>query len=102
MKRLIKKALWTLGYDLHKRTDWSQPDDSLLADEVIAGPWVGTVLQVANRYYRPPVMQHHRSKFGDDMRLKYIADFLDVRDQRILEIGPLEGHHSVLLEKMGV
>ena len=36
------------------------------------------------------------------MRLKYIASFLDVRDQRIMEIGPLEAYYSILFEKMGV
>lgn len=104
MKALIKKALRAFGYELHKqlKPQLSQPDDTVLTDDVVVGPWVGTVLQVSNRYYRPPVLQHHRSKFGEDTRLKYITDFLDVRDQRILEIGPLEGHHSVILEKMGV
>jgi len=28
--------------------------------------------------------------------------FLDVRGYRILELGPLEGHHSVILEKLGI
>jgi hypothetical protein len=26
----------------------------------------------------------------------------NVRDQRVLEMGPLEGHHNIILEKMGV
>jgi hypothetical protein len=101
VKTLIKKALWACGYDIHKRQPQAL-DDSILTDEVVSGPWVGRALQVSNRYYRPPVLQHHHSQYGDDTRLKYITDFLDVRDQRILEIGPLEGYHSTILEKMGV
>jgi 2-polyprenyl-3-methyl-5-hydroxy-6-metoxy-1,4-benzoquinol methylase len=50
----------------------------------------------------PDILRYHRTIYGDDERLKYIIYFLDVRDQRVLEIGPLEGHHSVILEKMGV
>jgi hypothetical protein len=106
MKALIKKALWTLGYELHPRSSEagqsSQPDASTLRDEVIEGRWIGNILQVLNRHYRPSALQYHRTQFGDDTRLKYITEFLDVRDQRILELGAAEGHHSILLEKMGV
>ena len=91
VKTLIKKALWACGYDIHKRQPQAPLKNSILTDEVVSGPWVGRALQVSNRYYRPPVLQHHRSKYGDDTRLEYITDFLDVRDQRILEIGPLKG-----------
>src|SRR5262249_33021512 len=35
-------------------------------------------------------------------RLKYILYFLDLREQRVLEIGPLYGTHSFMLEKLGV
>ena len=101
MKALIKKALWTLGYELHPRA-FAHPDASMLRDEVIEGPWTGNTLQVSNRYYRPPVLRYHRTAFGDDTRSKYITEFLDVRDQRILELGAHEGYHSILLEKMGV
>lgn len=79
-------------------TDTLPPRDEVLCDE----RWIYHVLQMANRHFKPEVMQYHRSPYGDDTRLKYIAYFLDVRDQRVLEVGPLEGHHSVLLEKMGV
>ena len=80
---------------------WPQPDTPAPVDELLGGPWIYHVLQMANRYYRPSVLRYHRA-VGDDNRLKYITYFLDVRDQRVLEIGPLEGHHSVILEKMGV
>jgi hypothetical protein len=69
---------------------------------MLAGPWFYHVLQMSNRYYSPSILRYHRTIYGDDERLKYITYFLDVRDQRVLEIGPLEGHHSVLLEKMGI
>jgi len=106
MKKAIKKVSLTLGYEVHKSQPKpyvpSPPDDSILTDDIVQGPWVSGVLQMSNRYYRPPVLQHYGSKFGEDTRLKYITDFLDVRDQRILEIGPLEAYYSILLEKMGV
>ena len=57
--------------------------------------------EMANRNYRPAVLQYRRSKYGDDQRLKYIVNFLDLRGPRTLEPGPFGGHHSVLLE-MGV
>jgi hypothetical protein len=99
VKALIKKSLWTLGYEIRRRPE---PDTPAPTDEVLAGPWFYHVLQMANRNYRPSILQYHRTIYGEDERLKYIAYFLDVRDQRVLEIGPLEGHHSVILEKMGV
>jgi hypothetical protein len=102
VKALLKKALWSIGYEIRKRRSEFQPDGPAPTDEVIDGPWLYHVLQMSNRYYHPDVLQYHRTKYGEDQRLKYIAYFLDVRDQRVLEIGPLEGHHSVILEKMGV
>jgi len=58
---------------------------------------------MSNRDYRPQVLHYHRRGFEEeDVRLKYIASFLDVRDQRIMEIGPLEAYYSILFEKMGV
>lgn len=63
--------------------------------------WVYHAGCMANRHYRPPELVYKRMA-ADDNRLKYILYFLDVRDQRVLELGPMEGHHSVILEKMGV
>jgi hypothetical protein len=102
LKKTITKALWTLGYDIHKRTP--PPGiltDDILTDDILPVPWVSHVLQMSNRYYRPPVLQYP-SRFGEDERLRYINYFLDVRGQRILEIGPLEAYYSIILEKMGV
>jgi hypothetical protein len=106
VKALIKKALRALGYEI-RRVDppgaqWPQPDGPAPTDEVLAGPWLYHVLQMANQYYKPTTLRYHRTIYGEDERLKYITYFLDVRNQRVLEIGPLEGHHSVILEKMGV
>lgn len=106
VKALIKKASRRLGYEIQRRNrsspQWPQPDGPAPTDEMLAGPWFYHVLQMANRYYRPRTLRYHRTIYGEDSRLKYIAHFLDVRGQRVLEIGPLEGHHSVILEKMGV
>jgi Methyltransferase domain len=102
MKSIIKSALRAIGYEIRKTSAWPKPDGEPPRDEVIAGPWTYHVLQMANRNYRPPILRYHRTTYGEDHRLKYITYFLDVRDCRVLEIGPFEGHHSVLLEKMGV
>ena len=102
MKALIKKTLARFGYAIRRLPERDDSDDSPApTDEVTAGPWFSHALQMGNRYYRPKVLHYHRGEIEDE-RLKYIAYFLHVRDQRILEIGPFEGYHSVVLEKMGV
>ena len=94
VKSLIKKGLATLGYEIRKVVRLDSSDFSIL--------WHTEVLHMSNRFFRPEKLQYRPTIYGVDKRLKYMAYFLDVRDQRILEIGPLEGHHSIILEKMGV
>jgi hypothetical protein len=88
----INKTLAKIGYKIQKLPERDEGDND-------PGP-TDEVIRMANRHHRPQVLRYH----GDfeDKRLKYITDFLDVRDKRILEIGPFLGYHSVLLEKMGV
>jgi 2-polyprenyl-3-methyl-5-hydroxy-6-metoxy-1,4-benzoquinol methylase len=81
---------------------WAYSDGPALTDEIIEGPWTYHVLQMANRHFEPEHLAYHRTQYGEDHRIKYIAYFLDLRGLRTLELGPFEGHHSVLLEKMGV
>jgi hypothetical protein len=105
MKAIAKRLARSLGYEISKiqsPSAWPPPDSEPPEDEVIPGPWIYHVLQMANQHYQPRTLRYHRTKYGDDQRIKYIAYFLDLRGLRTLEIGPLEGHHSVLLEKMGV
>jgi tetratricopeptide (TPR) repeat protein len=64
--------------------------------------WMYHAPQMASRSYRPARLAYSRGKLGEDHRLKYLLYFMDVRGQRVLELGPLEGHHSVVLAKMGV
>jgi len=64
--------------------------------------WLHHAPQMANKFYRPPRLAYYRGQYGEDYRLKYLLYFLDVRGQRVLELGPQEGHHSVMLEKLGV
>ena len=59
-------------------------------------------MRMANRMFRPKPLFYRRGEFGDDHRLKYLLMFLDVRDWRVLELGPLSCHHSIMLEKLGV
>lgn len=100
VKSLIKKGLATLGYDIRKIVRLNSPDSP--NDEMLPVQWHSEALQMSNRFFRPAKLQYCPTIYGVDKRLKYVAYFLDVRDQRILEIGPLEGHHSIILEKMGV
>lgn len=104
MKALIKRLTRSAGYEIRKiqPTTWSNIDGDPPQDEIVPGPWTGWALQMANRNHRPEVLRYHATKYGDDQRLKYIAYFLDLRDLRTLELGPFEGHHSIVLEKMGV
>jgi tetratricopeptide (TPR) repeat protein len=64
--------------------------------------WLYHAPQMASQAYRPPRLAYEPGEYGDDERLKYILYFLDVRGWRVLEIGPQEGHHSLILDKMGV
>jgi len=103
IKTGLKKVVRALGYEIRKiQPKPAEQDRDLMEDEVISGPWVSGVLQMANQNYRPPVLRYRRTTYGDDQRLKYMMYFLDLRGCRVLELGPLEGHLSVLLEKMGV
>jgi Methyltransferase domain len=101
VKALIKKTLASFDYAIRRLPERDDSNDPAPTDDLIAGPWFSHVLQMANQHYRPNVLHYRRGEIEDE-RLKYIAYFLDVRDQRILEIGPFEGYHSVILEKMGV
>ena|ERR1700761_1951062 len=104
MKALIKRAAKSVGYEIRRiqPTHSSENGEGAPQDEIVEGPWESYVLQMANQHYRPASLHYHGSKYGDDQRLKHIAYFLDLRGLRVLEAGPFEGHHSVLLEKMGV
>jgi hypothetical protein len=108
LKRAVKALLNACGYELIRRgslSDWLPPwitEPEPVTDEVIGGEWQTHALQMVNRSYRPARLAYRRTKFGDDQRLKYLLYFLDLRDKRTLELGPFEGHHSILLEKLGV
>lgn len=72
-----------------------------IVDELIPHGWDYHVLHMANRHYQPPRLGYLRTPFGEDMRIKYITHFLDLRELRVMELGAHEGHHSILIEKMG-
>ena len=100
VKSLIKRGLATLGYEIRKVAPLNSPEPA--PGEKLSEQWHTEALQMANRFFRPPNLQYRPTIYGVDKRLKYMSYFLDVRDQRVLEIGPLEGHHSIILEKMGI
>jgi len=62
---------------------------------------VGAEPQLANRNHRPEVMAYGASPAAEDRRLKYVLHYLDVRDRTVLELGPLFGHFTVMLDKLG-
>jgi SAM-dependent methyltransferase len=112
VKSLVKKLLRGLDYEIRRAGSKETVPYGLLPpwiaepkpveDEVIKEGWIYHALQMANRNYRPPQLAYYRTQYGEDQRIKYIAYFLDLRDKRVLELGPLEGHHSIILEKLGV
>jgi SAM-dependent methyltransferase len=62
---------------------------------------LGEEPQLANRHYRPSVMAYGGGPHAEDRRLKYLVHYLDVRDRQVLELGPLYGHFTVMLDKLG-
>ena len=113
MKKIIRFILRKFGFEVRKinksflndqplTAKWikdSEPEPNV--DEVIKEGWVSNVLHMANKNYTPPNLSYLRTQDGEDYRIKYVAYSLDLRDQRVLEMGPFEGRHSVLIEKMG-
>jgi SAM-dependent methyltransferase len=114
LKHLFKKLLRSAGLELRRigsiqyglLPPWVASEPPLTKDEVNKGAEVEAeplaAEPLANRTYRPPRLAYRRTQYGDDHRLKYILYFLDLRDQRVLELGPFHGVHSFILEKMGV
>jgi 2-polyprenyl-3-methyl-5-hydroxy-6-metoxy-1,4-benzoquinol methylase len=94
IKRTVRRRLVQTGLRDGSYTD-RIPDWMSGTDE-----WV-YIDEIANRHWRPRTLGYKTSRYGDDVRLKHMLYFLDVRDQRILELGPRSGHHTVLLDKMG-
>jgi hypothetical protein len=104
MKSLINGFVGKLGYEIRRIPEprsWP-PESHGEAPRDEEGGWSGGVLMMSNQHYRPARLEYYRTVYGDDQRIKYIVYFLDLRQQRVLEIGPCGGHHSVILEKMGV
>ncbi|MGE3841111.1 MAG: class I SAM-dependent methyltransferase [Vicinamibacterales bacterium] len=103
LKNVARSVAQRLGYDVHRHRPGAAPGLAWL-DAPLAGeqgiPTEG--FQLANRSFQPKTLRYQRSRFGDDHRLKYILYFLDVRGLRTLELGPLSGYHSIMLEKLGV
>jgi len=108
LKTLIAQSLGRLGYEVVRRPrpyqtvePWfSHPE--AIADDAVPDGWFSNVLHMANRHYRPERLAYRRPSYGEDARVKYVCDFLDLRGKRVLELGPFEGYHSILLDKLGV
>jgi 2-polyprenyl-3-methyl-5-hydroxy-6-metoxy-1,4-benzoquinol methylase len=96
-KRLVKRLLRALGYEVRR----------VGALEQTAPSWLPVTAEfrhterMANRSYRPPHLGGHPMPRGGDERVKYLLYFMDFRGLRVLELGPRDGHHSIMLEKMG-
>lgn len=97
IKRIAKRALRGLGYELRR------------VGSLRANPpaWMEVTTdfrhteRMANRAYRPPPVRYERMPRAGDVRVKYLLYFLDLRDLRVLELGPRDGHQSIMLEKLG-
>ena len=73
MKAIAKRLARSLGYEISKiqsPSAWPPPDSEPPEDEVIPGPWIYHVLQMANQHYQPRTLRYHRTKYGDDQRIK--------------------------------
>jgi hypothetical protein len=97
IKRIAKPVLRRLGYEVRRI-------GSLHASPP---PWMEVTAdfrhteRMANRAYRPPPVRYERMPRAGDVRVKYLLYFLDLRDLRVLELGPRDGHQSIMLEKLG-
>jgi hypothetical protein len=96
-KRLLKRGLRALGYELHRVGSLEHGTPSWVA---VTRDYRHTE-RMANRGYRPPELGGRPMPAGGDVRVKYLLYFMDFRGLRVLELGPRDGHHSIMLEKMG-
>lgn len=103
IRRSIKKVARAFGYEL-SRPGFQEPLPWTIENqgETTLDIEGDRLPLLANRTYEPPKMSYVRSRFGDDHRLKYILYYLDLRDLRVLEVGPSFGHNSIVLEKLGI
>jgi hypothetical protein len=96
-KRLLKRGLRALGYELHRVGSLEPATPSWLP---VTRTYRHTE-RMANRVYRPRELGGHPMPLGGDVRVKYLLYFMDFRGLRVLELGPRDGHHSIMLEKLG-
>jgi len=93
MTRVVRRIGHSIGLDIRRAQSELQ---------IGVAPW-DFRSGLANRHWRPEAIGYSRDPLrGDDNKLKYLLYFLDVRGWRVLELGPWTGHHTVLLDKMGV
>jgi hypothetical protein len=107
-KAAVKRMLYWVGLEPVRKEGsaqqfppWMITDSVLTREELNKGADFEENVLV-NRTLRPARPRYRRTQYGDDHRLKYMLYFLDVRDQRVLELGPFHGTHSFILEKLGV
>jgi predicted RNA methylase len=96
-KRVVGSALRALGYEVRRAGALEPPVPSWIP---VTGDFQHTV-RMANLAYRPPQLDGQPMPRGGDERLKYLLYFQDFRGLRVLELGPRDGHHTIMLEKMG-
>ena len=101
MTRLVQRLGAALGLEVRRKQadtplSWVTDVDQITDD--VSESWRTAALHLRNRNHRPPRFGRW---VGGDLRVDYVAWFLDVRGARVLELGPLEGFYSVLLDKLG-
>lgn len=94
---MVGRALRALGYEVRRAGALEPPVPSWIP---VTRDFRHTV-RMANRAYRPPQLDGQPMPRGGDERLKYLLYFQDFRGLRVLELGPRDGHHTIMLEKMG-
>ena len=104
MKRILMRLARAAGLEVRRvgtgrPLPWI-PDVELIEHRSVGEGWRTGALHLANRHHRPERFGLYRGP--GDRRLHYVVWFLDVRGLRVLELGPLEGFHSVVLDKLGI
>lgn len=104
MKRIAKRLVRARGIEITTAAPEPTPswvgDVDPIQDPSVGGAWRTAVLHLANRHHRPS--RFGKVRQGGQARLEYLTWFLDVRGARVLELGPLEGFYSVILDKLGI
>lgn len=100
---LARQLARRLGYELRlvDSEPWKFPAWTIPAGPRPDDGYYSLVGQLANPSFTPCPRRYYPDANGHDERLKYLLYFLDVRNRSVLELGPFEGYHTVIIDKLG-